>query len=46
MKLIIFDIETTGLDRTKDSIIQFAGLKIEYLIKKKMLKNSQSNDLN
>ena len=29
MKLIIFDIETTGLDRTKDSIILFAGLKID-----------------
>lgn len=28
MNIIIFDIETTGLDKTKDRIIQFAGLKI------------------
>lgn len=28
MELIIFDLETTGLDKTKDQIIQFAGLKI------------------
>lgn len=28
MILTIFDLETTGLDRTKDQIIQFAGLKI------------------
>ena len=29
MILAIFDIETTGLDKQKDSIIQFAGMKIE-----------------
>ena len=29
MILIIFDLETTGLDRTKDQIIQFAALKID-----------------
>ena len=29
MILTIFDIETTGLDRTKDQIIQFSGLKID-----------------
>lgn len=29
MKLVIFDLETTGLDRTKDQIIQFAGIKID-----------------
>lgn len=29
MKLVVFDLETTGLDRTKDQIIQFAGLKID-----------------
>ena len=29
MILCIFDLETTGLDRTKDSIIQFAGMKID-----------------
>lgn len=28
-KLVIFDIETTGLDRTKDQIIQFAAIKID-----------------
>ena len=28
MILSIFDIETTGLDRTKDQIIQFSGIKI------------------
>lgn len=28
MILGIFDIETTGLDRTKDQIIQFSGIKI------------------
>jgi len=26
--LVIFDLETTGVDRTKDQIIQFAGIKI------------------
>ncbi len=29
MKLTVFDIETTGLDKTKDQIIQFAALKME-----------------
>lgn len=29
MKLVIFDLETTGLDRSKDQIVQFAGLKID-----------------
>lgn len=29
MILTIFDIETTGLDRSKDFIIQFAGIKID-----------------
>lgn len=29
MRYVIFDLETTGLDRTTDSIIQFAGIKIE-----------------
>lgn len=29
MVLVIFDIESTGLDRSKDCIIQFAGLKID-----------------
>jgi DNA polymerase III epsilon subunit-like protein len=29
MKLVIFDLETTGLDKTKDQIIQFAGIKID-----------------
>ncbi len=29
MNIIVFDLETTGLDRTKDQIIQFAGLKID-----------------
>ena len=28
MKLVIFDIETTGLDRTKDQIIQISALKV------------------
>lgn len=28
MNLIIFDLETTGLDRTQDQIIQFSALKI------------------
>ena len=28
MILNVFDLETTGLDRTKDQIIQFAGIKI------------------
>lgn len=28
MNLVIFDIETTGLDKIKDQIIQFAALKI------------------
>ena len=27
--LVIFDLETTGLDRTKDQIIQFAAIKID-----------------
>lgn len=27
--LVIFDLETTGLDRTKDQIIQFAGIKVD-----------------
>lgn len=27
--LVVFDIETTGLDKTKDQIIQFAALKID-----------------
>lgn len=27
--IVIFDLETTGLDREKDYIIQFAGLKID-----------------
>ena len=27
--LVIFDLETTGLDREKDQIIQFAGIKID-----------------
>ena len=26
--LVIFDLETTGLDKTKDQIIQFSGIKI------------------
>ena len=26
--LVVFDLETTGLDRTKDQIIQFAAIKI------------------
>ena len=29
MELVIFDIETTGLDKVKDQIIQFSALKIE-----------------
>ncbi len=29
MKLVIFDLETTGLDRQKDQIIQFSGIQIE-----------------
>ena len=29
MILVIFDLETTGLDRSKDQIIQFSGLKID-----------------
>ena len=29
MKLIVFDLETTGLDRTKDQVIQFSGTKID-----------------
>lgn len=29
MKFVVFDLETTGLDRTKDQIIQFAGIKLE-----------------
>ena len=29
MILTVFDLETTGLDKSKDSIIQFAGLKID-----------------
>ena len=29
MILAVFDLETTGLDKSKDSIIQFAGLKID-----------------
>ena len=29
MIIVTFDIETTGLDKTKDYIIQFAGLKID-----------------
>ena len=29
MILLIFDLETTGVDKTKDQIIQFAGLKID-----------------
>ena len=29
MNIVVFDIETTGLDRTKDQIIQFAALKID-----------------
>ena len=27
--LIFFDLETTGLDKTKDSVIQFAGVKVD-----------------
>lgn len=27
--IVVFDLETTGLDRAKDQIIQFAGLKID-----------------
>lgn len=29
MKFVAFDLETTGLDRTKDQIIQFAAIKLE-----------------
>ena len=29
MKLVIFDIETTGLDRKIDQIIQFSGIKVD-----------------
>lgn len=28
-RLVIFDLETTGLDKDKDQIIQFSGVKIE-----------------
>ena len=27
--IVVFDLETTGLDRTKDSIIQFAAIKMD-----------------
>ena len=27
--IVIFDLETTGLDKTKDQIIQYAGIKID-----------------
>ena len=30
MKYVAFDIETTGLDKTKDHIIQFAAVKFEF----------------
>ena len=29
MNIVVFDLETTGLDRTKHQIIQFAALKID-----------------
>ena len=29
MILVVFDLETTGLDRTKDQIIQFSGIKVD-----------------
>lgn len=29
MQLVVFDLETTGLDKQKDQIVQFAGLKID-----------------
>jgi DNA polymerase-3 subunit epsilon len=29
MILVVFDLETTGLDRNKDHIIQFSGIKID-----------------
>jgi len=29
MVIIIFDLETTGLDKTKDQVIQFSGIKID-----------------
>ena len=28
-RVVIFDLETTGLDKTKDHIIQFAAMKFE-----------------
>ena len=28
-RLVIFDLETTGLDKDKDQIIQFSGIKIK-----------------
>lgn len=31
MKLVVFDIETTGLDREKDQIIQFSAIKYDKL---------------
>lgn len=34
MNLVVFDLETTGLDRTKDQIIQFAGIKFDTETKK------------
>ena len=27
--IVVFDLETTGLDKTKDSIIQFAAIKMD-----------------
>lgn len=29
MKITVFDLETTGVDKNKDQIIQFAGLKLD-----------------
>ena len=29
MNIVVFDIETTGLDKSKDFIIQFAGIKLD-----------------